>query len=64
MASRYKFSEEEIKEIKKTGQMQEITVRSGLRQKKICVPLTGKLDRDLMKENLMVQFIMLKLVLL
>lgn len=42
--------EEEIKEIKKTGQMQEITVRSGLRQKKICVPLTGKLDRDTKKE--------------
>ena len=42
--------EEEIKEIKKTGQMQEITVRSGLRQKKICVPLTGKLDRATKKE--------------
>lgn len=37
-------------EIKKTGQMQEITVRSGLRQKKICVPLTGKLDRATKKE--------------
>lgn len=42
--------EEEIKEIKKTGQMQEITVRSGLCQKKICVPLTGKLDRATKKE--------------
>ena len=42
--------EEEIKEIKKTGQMQEITVRSGLRQKKICVPLIGKLDRATKKE--------------
>ncbi len=42
--------EEEIKEIKKTGQMQEITVRSGLRQKKICVPLTGKLDQATKKE--------------
>lgn len=42
--------EEEIKEIKKTGQMQEITVRSGLRRKKICVPLTGKLDRATKKE--------------
>ncbi len=43
-------SEEEIEQLKASGQMQEVKIGSIRKRKKIYVPLTGKIDRSTKKE--------------